>query len=133
MSSLSDMLFSNLNNMSIGERIKLAREMAEPEISQAELARRIGVTRSSVNQWESGDTKGLRPENLVRAAQELEVRIEWLAMNKGPMREDPQKQAWMQLYEKLSPDQIDAHFRLFGYSADQQEAMSRKAEREAKV
>lgn len=36
----------------IGERIKLLREKAG--YSQAELARKLSVTRSSVNAWESG-------------------------------------------------------------------------------
>lgn len=36
----------------IGEQIRLLREKAG--VSQSELARRLGVTRSSVNAWESG-------------------------------------------------------------------------------
>ena len=36
----------------IGERIRLLRERAN--LSQAELARKLSVTRSSVNAWESG-------------------------------------------------------------------------------
>ena len=36
----------------IGETIRALREHAE--YSQAELARKLGVTRSSVNAWESG-------------------------------------------------------------------------------
>lgn len=36
----------------IGERIRILRE--KTGISQSELARKLGVTRSSVNAWESG-------------------------------------------------------------------------------
>lgn len=36
----------------IGEQIRLLREKAG--ISQSELSKRLGVTRSSVNAWESG-------------------------------------------------------------------------------
>jgi len=36
----------------IGERIKKLRENAS--LSQAELARKLGISRSSVNAWESG-------------------------------------------------------------------------------
>lgn len=36
----------------IGERIKMLRE--NHNISQAELAKRLGITRSSVNAWELG-------------------------------------------------------------------------------
>ena len=38
--------------MTIAERIKKLR--CDSDISQAELARRLGVTRSSVNAWELG-------------------------------------------------------------------------------
>lgn len=38
--------------MTTGERIKLSRE--QKGISQAELARKLGISRSSVNAWESG-------------------------------------------------------------------------------
>lgn len=36
----------------VGERVKLLREQAE--LTQADLARRLGITRSSVNAWEMG-------------------------------------------------------------------------------
>lgn len=44
-------------------------------ISSAELARRVGVSRGAVSQWENGQVKGLSGENLVKVADELRLQI----------------------------------------------------------
>lgn len=60
----------------IGERIKARR--IELTLSQKELGKRTKVSRAAVSQWENGDTKGLRPDNLLAAARALGVSVEWL-------------------------------------------------------
>jgi transcriptional regulator with XRE-family HTH domain len=63
-------------------RIRKARSQAK--LSQAELARRIGVKRSAVTQWEhpSGTTPSV--EHLIQIAIHTGSRFEWLATERGP-------------------------------------------------
>lgn len=72
--------------MTIGDRIRQAREALG--LTQPALARRVGVTKSAVNQWEHGQTKRLEGENLLRCARALGVSPDWLLSGKGPMRPD---------------------------------------------
>lgn len=64
----------------IGTRITAARERLRWK--QADLARKIDVTGSAVNQWESGETTP-NSENIGRLAVALEVPFEWLATGRG--------------------------------------------------
>lgn len=70
----------------LGMRIRKARHQAA--ISQAELARRVGVKRSAVTQWEHPD--GTRPsvEHMLQVATETGVRFEWLATGRGTARSE---------------------------------------------
>lgn len=43
--------------MKLSERITRWRESREPEVTKAELARRVGVTPEAVIQWEQGKTQ----------------------------------------------------------------------------
>lgn len=63
-------------------RIRKARSAAA--LSQAELARRIGVKRSAVTQWEhpAGTTPSV--DHLIQIAMETVVMFEWLATGRGP-------------------------------------------------
>ena len=61
-------------------RIKMAR--LEKGWSQAELARRMFITQSSVAEWESG-RKAPHTKNLARLAMLLGVSVEWLATGRG--------------------------------------------------
>lgn len=79
--------------VSIGERIRIAREAAE--LSQSELARRIGVKSQSVNQWEASyrprpTTKLPHPgvkqpsrQSVIRIAACCNVATDWLLFGKG--------------------------------------------------
>lgn len=65
----------------MGERIKEARD--ELGMGQAELGRLVGVSGAAVSQWESGATKGLKPENLLAVADVLRVELQWLVHGTG--------------------------------------------------
>lgn len=67
--------------MGIHDRIREAREQAG--ISQTELSRLLGVTRSACSQWESAGGTAPRRERLEQLAQLLDVRFEWLATGRG--------------------------------------------------
>ena len=65
-------------------RIRKARDLMS--LSQAELARRVGVKRSAVTQWEhpSGTTPSV--DHLICIALQTGVRFEWLATGRGRSR-----------------------------------------------
>ncbi|CAN5817230.1 hypothetical protein BH20PSE1_BH20PSE1_01470 [soil metagenome] len=65
---------------SFGERIKLLRGAR----AQSEVARAIGVSREAVSYWESGETKGLKPDNLLAVADYFGVSVRWLVTGRGP-------------------------------------------------
>ncbi|HAS86483.1 MAG TPA: helix-turn-helix domain-containing protein [Candidatus Competibacteraceae bacterium] len=69
--------------LTLAERITYARERKGWQ--KIDLARAVGVSSASVTQWEQGQTKGLKPENLVAVARALEVSTDWLGAKKGPM------------------------------------------------
>ncbi len=64
---------------------RLTAAIAHAGLTQAELARRVGISAPSVNGWFSGKAKFLRGENLLAAARALAVDENWLATGKGQM------------------------------------------------
>lgn len=66
----------------MGTRLKKARE--EAKITQQALADYIGLSRAAIAQWETGNTKNIRPENLFKAAEKLSKSAKWLALGEGP-------------------------------------------------
>jgi transcriptional regulator with XRE-family HTH domain len=60
----------------LGDRI--TSRLLETGLSAAKLARFVGVTNEAVSQWESGETQGLKPENLVHTAEFLATTERWL-------------------------------------------------------
>lgn len=65
-----------------GQRIRKMRDVLG--IKGTELAKRVGVTRGAVGNWELG--QGIKRENLQKIAAEFKVSFEWLALNRGEMR-----------------------------------------------
>jgi transcriptional regulator with XRE-family HTH domain len=102
--------------MSMGKRIQARLEELEPKgITVAVLAQACGVTPSAVYQWISGDTKGLKPENLVKTADLLRVHIRWLVYERGPKERairdkdlEPDEDALMAAYRALDDTQKKA-------------------------
>jgi len=67
-------------------RVQHAFDALPPEKrSKKALADYCGVTPPSVNDWFSGKTKSLKGNSLIRAAEYLNVREQWLADGTGPM------------------------------------------------
>ena len=102
---------------SIGDRIKIARKKAG--LTQQKLAERVRVSRAAVAQWESGETKGLKPENLVLAAEKLAISIKWLATGEGPVASSPsdipdQVLKLARLITKADPEKVRAVLVLLG-------------------
>lgn len=77
--------------MTIGERVTQAREAAGLTI--AELARRVGISRSAIGQIEAGTTKSPTAGNLQKIADKTGVRFKWLLDGKGSMKESPKVDA----------------------------------------
>jgi transcriptional regulator with XRE-family HTH domain len=67
-------------------RIRKARLSAQ--LTQAELARRVGVKRSAVTQWEHplGTTPSMH--HLIQIAIQTDTCVEWLATARGPCRSE---------------------------------------------
>lgn len=69
-------------DMEIGKRIKEMRAVLG--ISGLDLAKRLGVTRGAVGNWELG--QGIKRENLQLIADNYNISLDWLASNSGTMR-----------------------------------------------
>ncbi len=67
---------------SLGERILELRK--NHRWSQDDLATRIGVSRPSVSQWESGDTKNIKNDNLLSLAKAFGITVDELLTGKPP-------------------------------------------------
>jgi transcriptional regulator with XRE-family HTH domain len=65
----------------LSARVRSALQSAG--MTQAELARRVGVKQPSVNDWLSGKTQRLKHETAVKVAAALGVRLEWLVWGRG--------------------------------------------------
>jgi transcriptional regulator with XRE-family HTH domain len=69
-----------------GDRVRKALA-ADSKLSSAGLARACGIKPPSVSNWLTGKNKSARGQTLIRAADYLGVRAEWLATGRPPMRE----------------------------------------------
>ena len=67
--------------MNIGERITTLRK--EKDISQAELAKRLSVSRQAVSKWEQGSSTP-DTERLIQLAEILDTEVEYLATGIKP-------------------------------------------------
>lgn len=68
----------------LSSRIRKARYAAA--ISQAELARRVGIKRSAVTQWECPGGTTPSVDHMIKIALETGMNFEWIATGRGPSR-----------------------------------------------
>ena len=87
-------------------RIRRARTAAR--LSQAELARRVGVKRSAVTQWEHPAGTVPSMPHLLRIAIETGTCTEWLATARGPMLSATESPAPPAEDDALDPDEREA-------------------------
>lgn len=81
--------------VAIAGRLKIALEQSG--LGQAELGRKIGVSKAAVNQWLS--TGQIQSGNLMMFAQITGCDIGWLMSGKGGVT--PEQRAWIELLEQL--------------------------------
>ena len=74
-----DISFETMNE-SMGDRIRRLRESRG--WPQAELARRVGVSRAAVSQWERGETANIKIRHFLVLCDEFDTTPEYLAF--GP-------------------------------------------------
>jgi transcriptional regulator with XRE-family HTH domain len=103
---MSDNLLNHSFEHGAGERIRMARQAAG--LTQAGLARAVGVSRSAVAQWET-DRSGQVGGNLTRIAQVLGVAVEYLLTGRqpaggGPVAVHGTEFALLRLYRACSED-----------------------------
>ncbi len=103
---------------SMANRILQRRETLG--LSQAYLARHIGVTPGAVSQWENQTVKDIKLEHFFRLARLLHCRPYWLATGEGPIEPstdngypmqsplDPQLAEWVELGRNLTPEERQA-------------------------
>lgn len=72
--------------MSVGDRIAALRK--ERNITQAELARLLDISRQAVSKWENGQAT---PDTikLIQLAEVLETEVEYLATGRKPVYQSP--------------------------------------------
>lgn len=70
-------------NTTIGKRLRIARKLRG--MTQPVLAKKVGVTKSSVSQWETDLTKNMDSNNLLSICRALNINPEWLQYGKGEM------------------------------------------------
>jgi transcriptional regulator with XRE-family HTH domain len=79
----------------LAERLQRALDAMNPPGSQADLARACGKKGPSVSDWFRGETKSLKADSAILAADFLNVRPRWLIDGTGPMRHShPADKPW---------------------------------------
>jgi transcriptional regulator with XRE-family HTH domain len=72
-----------MDSTTLGQRLHRARDTAR--LTQEQLARRIGVTRSAISQWESGMVSNISAAHLLATAKVLRVSLDWLLSGEDGM------------------------------------------------
>ena len=93
---------------------RLLTRRKELGLSQADLARAVGVSRASVNHWEKGNP-AIKGENLIPLAKVLKCDINWLLNGQGSSAPEPKKSSvttkdffWMVPEDKDQPKSNEA-------------------------
>jgi len=68
--------FAVMDAETVGERLKAAR--ARAQMTQDQVAQRVGVSRSVISQWETGLIQNIAAAHLAGCAKVLRVSLDWL-------------------------------------------------------
>lgn len=97
-----------MSRMSLGRRLR--QRLDDKGLAVSDLAQACGVSPQAVYQWFNGDTKGLKPENLVAASDLLQTHIRWLVLALGPKERGskltdltPEQAELLHAYIRLTP------------------------------
>ncbi len=75
---------NNDKKLTIGERLRIARNTHIPKLSQKDVALRSGLTQPAISELERGTTHGT--PKIAALAEAVNVNIIWLAQGEGEMR-----------------------------------------------
>lgn len=87
-------------------RVRRARTLAA--LTQIAMARRLGVQRSAVTQWEREGGTTPSVAHLAQIANETGVRFEWLATGRGPCRPEEGEFDVAVAFEDLARDHLES-------------------------
>ena len=85
--------------MTLGKRIKAARERLRPRMTQTDVGVHFGITDKAVSSWERGETVP-DVDKLAKLARLLKVPSAWLLDGGGP---PPDPDALESVLERLAP------------------------------
>lgn len=91
---------------SMSLRIRQARSMAR--LTQAQLAKLVGVKRSAVAQWEQVDGTSPCVSHLADVASTTGVYFEWLATGRGTSRPDPHEFQTAAISQDFAQDESES-------------------------
>jgi transcriptional regulator with XRE-family HTH domain len=86
--------------MTLGKRIKSARERLRPEVTQGDIAKHFNITDKAVSAWER-DATVPELDRIAKLARILKVPANWLLEGKGP---PPSPDALEAVMEQLDPE-----------------------------
>lgn len=92
--------------LSMPLRIRSAR--TQSAMTQVELARRLGVQRSAVTQWERDHGTTPSVSHLAQIARETDVSFEWLATGRGPSRANGQDFVTAVVVQDYALDELES-------------------------
>ena len=92
----------------IAMSMRIRRARLQAGLTQLELARRLGVQRSAVTQWERD--KGTVPSvnHLAQLASETMVCFEWIATGRGPSKPEPDAFSTALVDQDFARDEIES-------------------------
>lgn len=94
--------------MTLGKRIKTARERLKPEMTQTDLGAKFGISDKAVSSWERGESLPAS-KKMPHLARVLKVPLQWLSEGSGPV---PAPDNLVVEIEALTPQQ-EASVRAF--------------------
>lgn len=105
----------------LGERLTTARK--SKGLSQAQLARILGISRGACGQWEQGHSLP-SVANIIETARLLNVSVEWLATGRGAMEyQDGLREAPADYGKTLSNEELELVSQFRQLSTEQRKAL----------